>query len=74
MRGPPTPEVRAQAEAWARQALGVIERTQAQPRSSHWFGWGKLAEDEGEVCEQALGVVLFNLGSFREVCVHSESY
>ncbi|KAG1876282.1 hypothetical protein F4604DRAFT_1581381 [Suillus subluteus] len=56
MRRPPTPEVRGQAEAWARQALGIIERAQAQPRSSQW-----------EVCEQALGVVLFNLGSFREM-------
>ncbi|OJA11845.1 hypothetical protein AZE42_04058 [Rhizopogon vesiculosus] len=67
MRRPPKPEVRAQAEAWARQALGVIERAQVQPRSSHWFGWGKPAEDEREVCEQALGVVLFNLGSLREM-------
>jgi hypothetical protein len=72
MRGPPTPEVRAQAEAWARQALGVIERAQSQPSKSTWFTWGKPAEDEREVCEQALGVVLFNLGSLREVCVRSE--
>ncbi|KAG2139528.1 hypothetical protein BD769DRAFT_1350790 [Suillus cothurnatus] len=56
MRRPPTPEVRGQAEAWARQALGVIERAQAQPRSSQW-----------EICEHALGVVLFNLGSLREM-------
>lgn len=67
MRRPPTPEVRAQAEAWARQALGIIERAQAQPRSSRWFGWGQPADDGREVCEQALGVVLFNLGSLREM-------
>jgi len=73
MRQPPTPEIRAQAEAWARQALGVIERTQTQPRSSRWFGWGKPADDEREVCEQALGVVLFNLGSLREVRIYSEA-
>lgn len=73
MRRPPIPEVRAQAEAWARQALGVIERARGQPSSSNWFGWGKHAEDEREVCEQTLGVVLFNLGSLREVSVYSES-
>lgn len=67
MRRPPTPEVRAQAEAWARQALGIIERAQAQPKSSQWFGWGQPADDGREVCEQALGVVLFNLGSLREM-------
>jgi hypothetical protein len=67
MRRPPTPEVRGQAEAWARQALGVIERAQAQPRSSQWFAWGQPADDGREICEHALGVVLFNLGSLREV-------
>ncbi|KAG2343138.1 hypothetical protein BDR05DRAFT_885146 [Suillus weaverae] len=67
MRRPPTPEVRAQAEAWARQALGIIERAQTQPRSSQWFGWGQPADDGRDVCEQALGVVLFNLGSLREM-------
>ncbi|KAG2036750.1 hypothetical protein BDR03DRAFT_865447 [Suillus americanus] len=67
MRRPPTPEVRAQAEAWARQALGIIERAQVQPGSSQWFGWGQPADDGREVCEQALGVVLFNLGSLREM-------
>lgn len=67
MRRPPAPEVRAQAEAWARQALGIIERAQAQPRSSQWFGWGQPADDGRDVCEHALGVVLFNLGSLREM-------
>lgn len=67
MRRPSTPEVRGQAEAWARQALGNIERVQAQPRSLQWFGWGQPADDGREVCEQALGVVLFNLGSLREM-------
>ncbi|KAG2156753.1 uncharacterized protein EDB93DRAFT_1125407 [Suillus bovinus] len=67
MRRPPTPEVRAQAEAWAGQALGIIEQAQAQPRSSQWFGWGQAPDDGREVCEQALGVVLFNLGSLREM-------
>jgi len=70
MRHPPTPEIRAQAEAWARQAFGVMERAQSQPR--RWFGWGKDAEDEREICEQTLGVVLFNLGSFREVSIYPE--
>ncbi|KAG1745262.1 hypothetical protein EDB19DRAFT_1693509 [Suillus lakei] len=60
-------EIRAQAEAWARQALGIIERAQTQPRSSQLFGWGQPADDGREVCEQALGVVLFNLGSLREI-------
>ncbi|KIK43573.1 hypothetical protein CY34DRAFT_789955 [Suillus luteus UH-Slu-Lm8-n1] len=67
MRRPPAPEIRAQAEAWARQALGIIERAQAQPRSSQWFGWGQPADDGRDVCEHALGVVLFNLGSLREM-------
>lgn len=67
MRRPPTPEVRAQAEAWAHQALGIIERAQAQPRSPQWFGWGQPADDGREICEQALGVVFFNLGSLREM-------
>ncbi|KAG0704978.1 hypothetical protein DFH29DRAFT_1034404 [Suillus ampliporus] len=67
MRRPPTPEVRAQAEAWARQALGIIERVPAQPSSSRRLGWGQPADDGREVCEQALGAVLFNLGSLREM-------
>ncbi|KAG1736112.1 uncharacterized protein EDB91DRAFT_537334 [Suillus paluster] len=67
MRRPPTPEIRAQAEAWARQALGVIERAQAQaqPSSSRWFEWGQPADDGREVCEQALGVGALQFGELQ---------
>lgn len=53
----PTPEKLHQAEAWASQALGLIEKTQKQAR------------EKESICEQALAVALFNLGSIREVCL-----
>ncbi|EIM89060.1 uncharacterized protein STEHIDRAFT_94126 [Stereum hirsutum FP-91666 SS1] len=51
----PTPEKLHQAEAWASQALGLIEKTQKQAR------------EKESICEQALAVALFNLGSIREM-------
>jgi len=55
LQGSPTPERLHQAEAWARQALSIIE--QSKPKSSL---------DNG-LCEQALAVTFFNLASIREV-------
>ena len=58
MRGTPTPAVLHQSEAWARQALSLLQKTQENASRS----------DDIRVCEDALAVVLFNLGSLREVC------
>lgn len=68
MRRPPSPEIRHQAEAWARQAYRLIERVQEMslPRRG-WFD--SSSEQSREVCDQVLGVVLFNLGMLREVRV-----
>ncbi|KAF9239805.1 hypothetical protein BU15DRAFT_46251 [Melanogaster broomeanus] len=53
MRRPPSPEIRHQAEAWARQAYGVIERTQDMPLPRRWwFSHGD--EDNREVCESGI--------------------
>jgi hypothetical protein len=57
MRGTPTPAALHQSEAWARQALSLLQKTQGNVR----------------ICEEALAVVLFNLGSLREVCTLSTS-
>ena len=66
MRRPPSPEIRHQAEAWARQAYGLIERVQKKPLPrTGWFSSG--VQQSTEVCDQTLGVVLFNLGMLREV-------
>jgi hypothetical protein len=46
-----------QSEAWARQALSLLQKTQGNASRS----------DDIRVCEEALAVVLFNLGSLREV-------
>ena len=68
MRRPPSPEIRHQAEAWARQAYGLIECVQETPLPRRgWFSSG--SEQSREVCDQVLGVVLFNLGTLREVRV-----
>ncbi|THH19114.1 hypothetical protein EW146_g1984 [Bondarzewia mesenterica] len=58
MRGSPTPQKLHQADAWARQALSVIEKTQKNSRGPP----GDL-----ETCEQALAATLFNLASLREM-------
>jgi hypothetical protein len=57
MRGTPTPAALHQSEAWARQALSLLQKTQGNASRS----------DDVRVCEEALAVVLFNLGSIREV-------
>lgn len=59
MRGAPTPERLHQAEAWAKQALAIIQKTKATS-SGH--------PERTLTCEHALAAVLFNLGSLREVC------
>jgi len=46
-----------QSEAWARQALSLLQKTQGNASRS----------DDVRVCEEALAVVLFNLGSLREM-------
>jgi hypothetical protein len=51
MRSTPTPVALQQSEAWAQQALSLLQKTGGNAR----------------VCEEALAVVLFNLGSLREV-------
>ncbi|KAF8553307.1 hypothetical protein OG21DRAFT_1414552 [Imleria badia] len=66
MRRPPSPEIRHQAEAWARQAYGLIQRVQEMPLPRRgWFSSGN--EQRKQVCDQVLGVVLFNLGMLREM-------
>ncbi len=61
MRSTPTPAALHQSEAWARQALSLLQKTQENASQS----------DDNRVCEDALAVVLFNLGSLREVCALS---
>lgn len=66
MRRPPSPEIRHQAEAWARQAYEQITRVQETPLPRRgWFSSGD--EQSRHVCDQVLGVVFFNLGMLREV-------
>ncbi|KAG6377623.1 hypothetical protein JVT61DRAFT_15441 [Boletus reticuloceps] len=66
MRRPPSPEIRHQAQAWARQAYGLIERVDKMPLPRRgWFS--SSGEQSREVCDQVLGVVLFNLGMLREM-------
>ncbi|KAI0252470.1 hypothetical protein BJV78DRAFT_1281594 [Lactifluus subvellereus] len=57
MRSTPTPATLHQSEAWARQALSLLQKTQGNFR----------------ICEEALAVVLFNLGSLREMNDDSKS-
>ena len=59
VRAPP-PASLHQAESWARQARGVIEKTRTLP------GTSKDAEGLA-LCEQTLAAVLFNLGALLEV-------
>ncbi|KIJ15948.1 hypothetical protein PAXINDRAFT_180535 [Paxillus involutus ATCC 200175] len=66
MRRPPSPEIRHQAEAWARQAYGVIEHAQETPLPRKWW-FSSRDENSREVCDQVSGVVLFNLGMLREI-------
>ena len=61
MRGTPTPAALHQSEAWARQALSLLQKTKGIAGRS----------DDVRVCEEALAVVIFNLGSLREVCTLS---
>jgi hypothetical protein len=61
MRSAPTPAALHQSEAWARQALSLLQKTQRNASRS----------DDVRTCEDALAVVLFNLGSLREVCTLS---
>jgi hypothetical protein len=63
MRSAPTPAALHQSEAWARQALSLLQKTQKSASQS----------DDSRVCEDALAVVLFNLGSLREVCACASS-
>lgn len=67
MRRPPTPEIRHQAEAWARKALDVIEGAEKVPLPKS--GWLGHSEDTSvrNTCDQVLGVVLFNIGILREM-------
>lgn len=67
MRRSITPEVRHQAEAWARQSLGVIESAEKMPLPR--TGWFNSTQDMTvrRTCDQVLGVALFNLGILREV-------
>jgi hypothetical protein len=58
MRSTPSSATLHQSEAWARQALSLLQKTQGNANRS----------DDIRVCEEALAVVLFNLGSLREVC------
>ncbi|KAI6124575.1 hypothetical protein EDD16DRAFT_556538 [Pisolithus croceorrhizus] len=67
MRRPPTPEIRHQAEAWARKALDVIEGAGKMPLPrSGWFGYSEDTSARS-TCDQVLGVVLFNIGMLREM-------
>jgi hypothetical protein len=58
MRGTPTPDKIHQAEAWARQAEGIIQKTKESTKGD---------SDRAKICEYALAAVLFNLGSLREM-------
>lgn len=57
MRSAPTSAALHQSEAWARQALSLLQKTQGNASQSN----------DARICEEALAVVLFNLGSLREV-------
>ncbi|KAI0000213.1 hypothetical protein BJV74DRAFT_876989 [Russula compacta] len=57
MRSTPTPAALHQSEAWARQALTFLQKTQRNASQSDDIG----------MCEEVLAVVLFNLGSLREM-------
>ena len=57
MRSAPTSDALHQSEAWARQALSLLQKTQGNVSQSN----------DARICEEALAVVLFNLGSLREV-------
>jgi hypothetical protein len=63
MRGTPSPAALHQSEAWARQALSLLQKTKNTTGLS----------DDVRVCEEALAVVIFNIGSLREVCTLSSS-
>jgi hypothetical protein len=58
VRNSPTPERLHQAEDWAKQAKGVIDKTRE-------LVGGKSASPP--TCEETLAAVLFNIGSLREV-------
>ena len=59
VRGPP-PQNLHNAESWARQAQGVIEKTRTMSNAAK--------EPEAiALCEQTLAAVLFNLGALLEV-------
>ena len=58
IRSAPTPAALHQSEAWARQALTLLQKTQGNANRT----------DDVRTCEDTLAVVLFNLGSLREVC------
>ena len=66
MRSAPTPAALHQSEAWARQALSLLQNTQESVRQSV----------DSRLCEDVLSVVLFNLGSLREVraCTSSQVF
>lgn len=48
-----------QAESWATQALGIIEKARGTPA-------GQPASHSEDICELALAATLFNLGMLRE--------
>ncbi|KAG7090179.1 hypothetical protein E1B28_011786 [Marasmius oreades] len=56
MRGKPTPERIHQAEAWATQALAVLQKTR-----------GELNRKEIRICEAAYAAALFNVAAFKEM-------
>ena len=58
-RGPGSQSL-AQAEAWARQARGVVDKTRTLPVAGR-------DPDAMALCEQTLAAVLFNLGALLEV-------
>ncbi|EIW78505.1 hypothetical protein CONPUDRAFT_83885 [Coniophora puteana RWD-64-598 SS2] len=74
---PPSPEVRAMAEKWARSAHTVVERGlhargKPGPLVTSGFvqyggGGGGEEEEMDMTCESVFGVVLFNLATMREM-------
>jgi hypothetical protein len=56
-RGQPTPERLHQAEAWAKQALGILQRATEDTKG------------QSAICEEALVAAFFNLAALKEVCV-----
>lgn len=58
MRGTPTPEKIRQAEAWARQAEGIIKKTTESMKGE---------PGRTQICGYVLAAVLFNLGAMREM-------